>query len=146
MLYLKTTPATVEFWTDFERICTKLSLPNWRYHRGIWLDRLGKRQSRLPHPKVRPGNIPNTSQKRCAKASVRYIRYLQHNRQCPKNRAISIARVINTPWKQLWNYTVIEEDWNLIIHYSISKLIGGKFQAILDFQIPVVETYIIRRM
>jgi len=35
--------------------------------------------------------------------------------------------VTNTHWKQLWNYTVINADWNMI-SYHVSKLIRGELK------------------
>jgi len=41
-----------------------------------------------------------------------------------------MERVTNTHWKQLWNYTVVDADWNLIMPYRVSKLIRGEFKNI----------------
>jgi len=132
MLHLTTTPmpVIVQLWAELERLWTKLLLPKWQYNPGFWLVRLRKTTKTSASSEIQTANIPNTSQKQCATASVWNIRYLSYNSQCPKNNAISMERVTNTHWKQLWNYTVVDADWNLIMPYRVSKLIRGEFKNI----------------
>ena len=114
-------------WTELERLWkktfpTQLTIPSWVCFR------LRKTTKTSAPSEIQSGDIPNTSQKRCATASVLHIKYLSHNSKCPKNNAISVEKVTNTHWKRLWNYTVTETDWNLIIPYRVSKLIGGELK------------------
>ena len=83
-------------WTELERIWTKLSLPNWRYHPGFGSDR-GKPQRRLPHPKLKAG----TSRIQVKSDALQPVSCLSNISHLIENA----RKIMQLPWKESQTHT-----------------------------------------